>query len=54
MQNEFTALIENTESGTWVLSRDSRGKWPGLTREDCQQNLAEAVKLILEDRLEVV
>jgi predicted RNase H-like HicB family nuclease len=54
MQNEFTALIE--KYGEWYVGfcpeiPEANGQ--GLTREDCQQNLAEAVKLILEDRLEV-
>ena len=55
MQNEFTALIE--KHGEWYVGfcpeiPEANGQ--GLTRKDCRQNLAEAVKLILEDRLEVV
>jgi predicted RNase H-like HicB family nuclease len=53
MQNEFTALIE--KHGEWYVGfcpeiPEANGQ--GLTREECLQNLAEAVKLIFEDRLE--
>jgi predicted RNase H-like HicB family nuclease len=55
MQNEFTAVIE--PDGEWFVGfcpeiPEANGQ--GLTREDCLQDLAEAVKLILEDRMEVV
>jgi predicted RNase H-like HicB family nuclease len=55
MQNEFTSVIE--QEGDWFVGLcpeipEANGQ--GQTREDCLQNLAEAVKLILEDRLEVV
>jgi predicted RNase H-like HicB family nuclease len=54
MQNEFTAVIE--QDGEWFVGfspeiPEANGQ--GLTREDCLQNLAEAVKLIFDDRLEV-
>jgi predicted RNase H-like HicB family nuclease len=55
MQNEFTSVIE--QHGGWFVGfcpeiPEANGQ--GLTREDCLRNLAEAVRLILEDRLEVV
>ena len=51
MRNEFTAIIE--KDGEWyiaycpeVLGANGQGK----TAEECRQNLAEAIALVLEDR----
>jgi len=53
MRNEFTAVIE--KDGGWyiaycpeILGANGQGK----TIEECKQNLAAAISLILEDRRE--
>ncbi len=51
MYNEFSAIIE--KDGEWFIAycpeiQGANGQ--GKTKEDCLQNLSEAVKLILEDR----
>ncbi len=53
MQNEFTALIE--KHGEWYVGfcpeiPEANGQ--GKTVEDCRQNLAEAIALVLQDRRE--
>ena len=53
MHNEFTAIIER--DGEWFIA--DRPEVPGAngqgrTKEECLQNLAEAIDLILEDRRE--
>lgn len=53
MKHEFTAILERDDKW-WVgfCPEVPGANGQGLTRGDCLQNLAEAVKLILEDRLE--
>lgn len=54
MRNEFTAIIEAASEGGYfaycpeILGANGQGE----TIEDCRQNLAEAIGLILEDRRE--
>ena len=53
MHNEFTAIIE--KDGDWFIGYcpeipEANGQ--GRTVEECRQNLAEAIALILEDRRE--
>src|SRR5258706_10947834 len=53
MHNEFTAIIEKDQE--WFIAYcpeipDANGQ--GRTTEECRNNLAEAIKLILEDRRE--
>ncbi|MEO8348650.1 MAG: type II toxin-antitoxin system HicB family antitoxin [Acidobacteriota bacterium] len=53
MRNEFTAVFER--EGDWFIGfcpevQGANGQ--GRTFEECGANLAEAVALILEDRLE--
>ncbi|MBA7582154.1 hypothetical protein ES708_24074 [subsurface metagenome] len=53
MHNEFTAIIER--DGDWYIAycpEVSGANGQGRTREECRQNLAEAIALILEDRRE--
>ena len=53
MRNEFTAIIERDKE--WYIAYcpeipGSNGQ--GRTIEECRENLAEAIALILEDRRE--
>jgi len=53
MHNEFTAIIE--QDGDWFIAYCPEipgANGQGRTREECRQNLAEAIALILEDRRE--
>jgi len=53
MHNEFTAIIE--QDGDWYIAYCPEvpgANGQGRTREECRQNLAEAIALILEDRRE--
>jgi predicted RNase H-like HicB family nuclease len=51
MRNEFTAIIE--EDGEWFIGyclEIPGANGQGHTVEECRENLAEAIDLILEDR----
>ncbi len=53
MQNEFTAVIER--DGEWFVAwcpevPEANGQ--GKSVEECRENLAQAIALILEDRRE--
>lgn len=53
MRNEFTAVVER--DGDWFIAYSpeiagSNGQ--GRTKEECLQNLTDAIALILEDRRE--
>ena len=51
MHNEFTAIIE--KDGDWFFSYCAEvpgANGQGKTKEECIKNLAEAIKLILEER----
>jgi predicted RNase H-like HicB family nuclease len=53
LHNEFTAIIERDED--WYIGYCPEipgANGQGRTVEECKQNLAEAVSLILEDRRE--
>ncbi len=53
MHNEFTAIIE--KDGEWFIAYCPEipgANGQGRTREECRENLAEAIALILEDRRE--
>ena len=53
MTNEFTAIIE--EDGPWFIAYSPEipgANGQGRTRDDARASLAEAIKLILEDRRE--
>lgn len=51
MQNEFTANIEHDAEWFIAYCPEIPGaNGQGHTLEDCRQNLAEAIELILEDR----
>ncbi len=53
MHNEFTAIIEQDEEWFIAYCPEIPGaNGQGRTREECRENLTEAIKLILEDRLE--
>ncbi len=54
MKGEFTAVIEPAEEGGfWAFCPEVPGaNGQGETIEETKGNLAEAIKLILEDRLE--
>ena len=53
MRHEFTAIIERDEKWYVGFCPEVPGaNGQGLTREECMKSLAEAVSLILEDRLE--
>ncbi len=53
MRHQFTAIIEQDEQWFVGFCPEVPGaNGQGLTQEECLQNLAEAVSLILEDRLE--
>jgi predicted RNase H-like HicB family nuclease len=51
MRNEFTAIVER--EGEWYVAYCPEipgANGQGHTVEECRQNLAEAIALILEDR----
>jgi predicted RNase H-like HicB family nuclease len=53
MRNEFTAIVER--DGPWYVSYCAEApgaNGQGRTREECLQNLREAIALILEHRRE--
>jgi len=53
MRNEFTAIIE--QDGDWFIAYCPEipgANGQGHTIEECRQNLAAAIALILEDRRE--
>lgn len=53
MRNEFTSVIE--EDGEWFIGYCPEipgANGQGRTVEECRDNLAEAIALILEDRRE--
>lgn len=53
MRHEFTAIIERNEE--WFVGwcpEVPGANGQGLTQQECRENLAAAVALILEDRLE--
>ena len=53
MHNEFTAIIER--DGEWFIAycpEVSGANGQGHTIEECRENLAAAISLILEDRRE--
>ncbi|MBZ5538440.1 MAG: type II toxin-antitoxin system HicB family antitoxin [Acidobacteriia bacterium] len=53
MRNEFTAIVER--DGDWYISYCPEipgANGQGRTEEECRQSLAEAITLILEDRLQ--
>ena len=54
MKGEFTAVIEPAEEGGfWAFCPEVPGaNGQGETIEETKKDLAEAIKLILEDRLE--
>ncbi len=54
MKGEFTAVIEPAEEGGfWAFCPEVPGaNGQGETIEETKTNLVEAIKLILEDRLE--
>lgn len=53
MHNEFTSVIE--QDGEWFIGYCPEipgANGQGRTREECHENLAEAIALILADRRE--
>ena len=53
MTNEFTAIIE--QDGAWFIAYSPEipgANGQGKTKEEARESLAEAIKLILEDRRE--
>jgi len=53
MRNEFTAVIERDEQWYIAYCPEIPGaNGQGKTKEECLQNLADAISLILEDRRE--
>lgn len=53
MHNEFTVLVE--QDGEWYIAYCPEvpgANGQGKTLEECKQNLAQAIALILEDRRE--
>ena len=54
MKGEFTAVIEQAkEGGYWAICPECPGaNGQGETIEETKKNLAEAIRLIMEDRLE--
>ncbi len=55
MQNQFTAIIEKDED--WYISycpEIAGANGQGKTREESKNSLAEAIALILEDKLNVL
>ena len=52
MHNEFTAIIE--QDGEWYIGHSPEipgANGQGRSVDECRANLAEAIALILEDRL---
>ena len=52
MRNEFTAILE--KDGDWYIAYCPEvpgANGQGKTMEECRQNLAEAIALVLDDRL---
>jgi predicted RNase H-like HicB family nuclease len=53
MHNEFTAVIERDEDWYIAYCPEIPGaNGQGKTKEECMQNLADAISLILQDRRE--
>ncbi len=53
MRNEFTAVFEKDEGWFIAYCPEVPGaNGQGKTLEECRQNLADAISLILEDRRE--
>lgn len=53
MKHEFTAVIEQDEDWFIAWCPEIPGaNGQGRTRDECKQNLSEAIALILQDRLE--
>ena len=53
MHNEFTAIIEHDDDWFIAYCPEIPGaNGQGRTKAECRQNLADAIKLILEDRRE--
>jgi len=55
MKSEFTAIYE--KDGEWWIGYCPEipgANGQGRTKEECRENLAEAIRLILHDRLEDV
>jgi predicted RNase H-like HicB family nuclease len=53
MRNEFTAIVEKDEAWYIAYCAEVPGaNGQGHTREECLQNLREAISLILEHRRE--
>ena len=53
MRNEFTAVIE--QDGDWYIAYSPEipgANGQGRSREECLQDLASAIELILQDRRE--
>ena len=53
MTNEFTAIIE--QDGRWFIAYSPEipgANGQGKTKEEARESLAEAIKLILDDRRE--
>lgn len=53
MKRQFNAIIER--DGEWYIAYSPEvpgANGQGQTREECKQSLAEAIALILEDRLQ--
>ncbi len=53
MHNEFTAIIE--KDGDWFIAYCPEipgANGQGKTKEECLQNLSEAIELVLQDRRE--
>jgi predicted RNase H-like HicB family nuclease len=53
MHNEFTAIIE--QDGDWYIAYCPEipgANGQGVTKEECRENLMDAVALVLEDRRE--
>jgi predicted RNase H-like HicB family nuclease len=53
MANEFMAIIE--QDGAWLIAYSPEipgANGQGKTKEEARESLAEAIKLILEDRRE--
>ena len=53
MHNEFTAIVER--DGDWLIAYCPEipgANGQGRTKEECLSNLADAIRLILEDRRE--
>ncbi len=53
MRNEFTAVIER--DGKWYIAYCPEipgANGQGLTKDEARENLAEAIALVLEDRVE--